>query len=90
MCVHNFYLTVLFYCIYVHIFTAAIEVVKALVNILPFGDPVIPVVLELSDDNEIEPMDIYQLMIVNFSDPRVVAGDMDTSYIIVNDDDGKM
>ena len=70
-----------------HIFTAAIEVVKVLVNILPFGDNVIPVVFELSDDNETEAMDIYQLMIANFSDPRAVAGDMDTSYIIVNDDD---
>ena len=50
----------------------------------------IPVYLTLDDDKEIEPMDIYQLMIVNFSDPRAVVGDMDTTYIIVNDDDGKM
>ena len=64
--------------------------VKVLVNVSRFGDNVIPVVLDLADDKEIEPMDIYQLMIVNFSDPRAVAGDMDTSYIIVNDDDGKM
>ena len=63
---------------------------EVLVNVSPFGDNVIPLVLELADDSEIEPMDIYQLMIVNFSDPRAVAGDMDTSYIIVNDDDGKM
>ena len=87
MCVHNsskiIYIASYFY-------AAAIKVVKALVNVLSFGDNVIPVVLELVDDNEIEPMDIYQLMIVNFSDPRAVAGDMDTSYIIVNDDDGKM
>ena len=77
---------------YIHLilFTAAIKVVKALVNVLPFGDNVIPVVLELVDDKEIEPMDIYQLMIVNFSNPRAIAADMDTSYIIVNDDDGKM
>ena len=59
-------------------------------NISPSDDHVIPVVLKLADDTEIEPMDIYQLMIVNFSDPRAVAGDMDNSYIIVNDDDGKM
>ena len=64
--------------------------VKVLVNVSRFCDNVIPVVLDLADDKEIEPMDIYQLMIVNFSDPRAVAGDMDTSYIIVNDDDGKM
>ena len=71
-------------------FTAAIKVVKVLVNVPPFGDNVIPVMLDLLDDQEIEPTDIYQLMIVNFSDPRAVAGDMDTSYIIVNDDDGEM
>ena len=59
-------------------------------NVLPAGDNVIPVVLKLKNDKKVEPMDIYQLMIVNFSDPRAVAGDMDTSYIIVNDDDGKM
>ena len=87
MCVHNSskIITTASY-----FYTAAIKVVKVLVNILPFGDNVIPVVLELVDDKEIEPMDIYQLMIVNFSDPRAVAGDMDTSYIIVNDDDGKI
>ena len=50
----------------------------------------IPVVFHLVDDDKIEPMDIYQLMIVNFSDPRAVAGDADTTYIVVNDDDGKM
>ena len=71
-------------------FTAAIKVVKVAVNIVPFGDHVIPVMLKLTNDRKIEPMDVYQLMIVNFSDPRAVAGDMDTSYIIVNDDDGKM
>ena len=63
---------------------------EVVVNVSPFGDNVIPVVLDLVDDNKNEPMDIYQLTIVNFSDPRAVAGDMDTSYIIVNDDDGKM
>ena len=76
--------------IFICSFTAAIKVVKVVVNVSPFGDHVIPVVLKLTNDRKIEPVDIYQLMIVNFSDPRVVAGDMDTSYIIVNDDDGKM
>ena len=50
----------------------------------------IPVKLKLANDRKIEPMDVYQLMIVNFSDPRVAVGDVDTTYIIVNDDDGKM
>ena len=59
-------------------------------NVSSSDDHVIPVVLKLTDDTEIEPMDIYQLMIVNFSDPRAVAGNMDTSYIVVNDDDGKI
>ena len=62
---------------------------EILVNVSSF-DHVIPVVFDLVDDKEIEPMDVYQLMIVNFSDPRAVAGDTDTSYIIVNDDDGKI
>ena len=35
------------------------------------------------DDDKIEPMDIYQLMIVNFSDPRAMVGDVDATYIIV-------
>ena len=39
------------------------------------------------DDDKIEPLGIYQLMIVNFIDPRAVAGDVDTTYIIVNDDE---
>ena len=85
---HNSCLIIILYCIV--LFTAAIKVVKVLVNVPPFGDNVIPVMLDLVDDRKIEPMDVYQLMIVNFSDPRAVSGDTDTSYIIVNDDDGKM
>ena len=62
---------------------------KVSVNVSPF-DHVIPVVFNLTDDQEIEPINVYQLTIVNFSDPRAAAaGDMDTSYIIINDDDGK-
>ena len=70
--------------------TAAIEVTTVLVNVLPSDGHVISVVLPLEDDAIIEPTDLYQLMIVNFSDPRAVAGDVDTSYVIVNDDDGKL
>ena len=69
------------------LFIAAIGVVKVLVNVPPFGDDVIPVVFHSVDDDKIEPLDIYQLMIVNFSDPRVVVGDVDTTYIIINDDE---
>ena len=72
------------------LFIAAIGVVKVLVNVPPFGDDIIPVEFHLVDDDKIEPMDIYQLTIVNFSDPRAVVGDEDTTYIIVNDDDGKI
>ena len=50
----------------------------------------IPVMLKLANDRKIEAVDIYQLMIVNFNDPRAVVGDVNTTYIIVNDDDGKM
>ena len=64
--------------------------VRVLVFVVPFGDNVIPVVLQLEDDTIIEPTDLYQLTIANFSNPRaVVVGDMSTSYIIVKDDDGK-
>ena len=63
--------------------------VRVLVYVAPFGDRIIPVVLQLEDDAIIEPTDLYQLMIVNFSDPRAVAGDVNTSYVIINDDDGK-
>ena len=61
-----------------------------LVRILPSHGHVIPVVLQLEDDTIIEPTDLYQLMIVNFSDHRAVIGDLSTSYVIVNDDDGKL
>ena len=62
-----------------------------MVFVAPFGGNVIPVVLQLEDDTIIEPTDLYQLTIVNFSDPiAVVVGDMSTSYVIVNDDDGKL
>ena len=71
-------------------FTAAIEVTTVLVNVLPSDGNMISVVLQLEDDTIIEPTDLYQLMIVNFSDPRAVTGDVNTSYVIVNDDDGKL
>ena len=71
-------------------FTAAIKVVRVVVDVMPFGDHVIPVTLRLTNDRKIEPMDVYQLTIVNFSDPRAAADDINTSYIIINDDDGKM
>ena len=58
-----------------------------LVNIVPFGDHVIPVVFELEDDKIIEPMEFYHLTIVNISDPSAVVGDVNTTYIIVHDDD---
>ena len=61
-----------------------------LVNVLPSDGDVISVVLPLEDDTIIEPTDLYQLMIVNFSNPRAVTGDVDTSYVIVKDDDGQL
>ena len=75
------------YCISVHSFTAAIKVVKVLVDIVPFGDHVIPVAFKLKDDKIIEPMEFYHLTIVNISDPSAVVGDVNTTYIIVHDDD---
>ena len=67
--------------------TAAINETKVIVDISPSDDDVIPVVLNLQDDSIVEPTDFYQLTIVNVSDPNVVVGDMNTSFIIVNDDD---
>ena len=71
--------------------TAAVEVTTVLVKVLPSDGHgiVIPVVLQLEDDKIIEPTDLYQLMIVNFSDPRAVAGDVSISYVIINDDDDR-
>ena len=84
------YVPLLYYiCIYI-LFTVSIHIGEVLVTISPFDDDVKPVFLTLEDDKEIEPMDIYQLMVVNFSDPRVVVGDVDTTYIIIIDDDGKL
>ena len=69
--------------------TAAINVTKVTVDISPSDDDIIPVVLDLQDDSIVEPTDFYQLIIVNISDPNVVVSAKNTTFIIVNDDDGK-
>ena len=64
---------------------------KVTVDISPSDDDVIPVVLDLQDDSIVEPTDFYQLIIVSVSDPSVEVGEVNTTFIIVNDDDvGKM
>ena len=72
---------------YMCISTAAINITKVTVNISPSDDAVIPVVLDLQDDNIVEPMDLYQVMIVNISDPNVAVGENNTVLIVINDDD---
>ena len=67
--------------------TAAIDVMKVMMTVTPTDDVLIPVVFELQDDNIVEPVDFYQLTIVNVSDPNVMIGDFNTTIIIVNDDD---
>ena len=67
--------------------TAAINVTKVIVNIPPSDEELIPLVLNLQDDNIVEPVDFYQLTIVNVSDPNVIVGDINTTFIAVNDDD---
>ena len=67
--------------------TAAINVTKVTVDISPSDDPIIPVVLDLQDDSIIEPTDFYQVAIINTSDPNVVVGEPNMTFIIVNDDD---
>ena len=65
---------------------------KVTVDISPSDDDVIPVVLDLQDDSIVEPTDFYRLIIVNITDPNVVIGEANFTFIIVNDDDdiGKM
>ena len=58
-----------------------------IVNIPPSDEDLIPLVLNLQDDSIVEPVDFYQLTIVNVSDPNVIVGDINTTFIIVNDDD---
>ena len=60
---------------------------KVIVDISPSDDDVIPVVLNLQDDIIVEPTDVYLLTIANVSDPNVVVGEMNTSFIFVDDDD---
>ena len=80
--------TIYFNYTYVHdLYTAAVNVTKVTVNISPSDDDVIPVVLDLQDDSIVEPTDFYQLVIVNISDPNVLVGEVNTTIIIVNDDD---
>ena len=69
------------------LFTAAINVTKVIVNFSSSTDDIIPVELQLLDDNIIEPTDFYQLTIVNISSPNVVVGDSNSTFIIVSDDD---
>ena len=71
--------------------TAAINVTKVTVDILPSDDAVTPVVLDLQDDSIAEPTDFYQLTIDNVSDPNIIVGLVNITFIIVDDDDvGKM
>ena len=72
---------------YMFVHTAAINVTKVIVNIPPSDEEQIPLVLNLQDDDIVEPVDFYQLTIVNVSDPNVIIGDINTTFIIVNDDD---
>ena len=73
---------------YLYMFvTAAINVTKVIVNIPPSADDVIPFTLDLLDDNIVEPIDFYRLTITNISDPNVTLGTINSSFIIVNDDD---
>ena len=60
---------------------------KVIVSIPAFSDDVIPIVFELQDDNIVEDTNIYELTIVNISDPTVVVGDVNITYIVVQDDD---
>ena len=60
---------------------------KVTVDISPSDDDVIPVVLDLQDDSIVEPTDFYQVTIDNISDPNVVVGVVNITFIIVNDDD---
>ena len=73
--------------LYISVSTAAINVMKVTVTVTPTDDDVIPVVFELQDDSIVEPVDFYQLTIVNVSDPNMIVGDFNTTFIIVNDDD---
>ena len=71
--------------------TAAINVTKVTVDISPSDDAVTPVVLDLQDDSIAEPTDFYQLTIDNVSDPNIIVGLVNITFIIVDDDDiGKM
>ena len=56
-------------------------------DISPSDNDVIPVVLDLQDDSIVEPTELYQLIIVNVSDPNVLVGEVNIKFIIVNDDD---
>ena len=60
---------------------------KIITNISPSDDEVIPVVLDLQDDSIIEPTDFYQLAIVSISNPNIVVGEKNTTFIIISDDD---
>ena len=70
--------------------TAAINVTKVTVDISSSDDNVIPVVLDLQDDSIVEPTDFYEVTIINTTDPNVVVGVANITFIIVNDDDDEI
>ena len=60
---------------------------KVTVDISPSDDNMIPVVIDLQDDSIVEPTDFFQVTIDNISDPNVVVGAVNITFIIVNDND---
>jgi len=62
-----------------------------MINIPALSDGIIPVRIELLDDNIVEPSELYRLTLglADPTDSSVKLGDINTTYIMVQDDDGK-
>lgn len=62
-----------------------------MINILALFDGIIPIRIELLDDNMVEPLEFYEIMLelVDTTNSSVKLGDISTTLIIIADDDSK-
>ena len=69
----------------------AINVTNLMVTIPLIADGAIPLRIELLDDEIAEPLEFYELTLEldDTSDTSIKLGSTDTTFIIVEDDDGK-
>ena len=69
----------------------AIRISSLMINIPALFDGIIPIRIELLDDNIVEPLEFYELILglVETNDSSVKLGDISATIFVVADDDSK-